>query len=306
MASIKEAARKADLLTGGHRLCPGCGASIAVRQVLAAADAPVVVVCATGCLEVSTTMYPYTAWDTPFIHSAFENAAATASGVEAAYQALRRSGRIDETIRFVAFGGDGGTYDIGLQSLSGALERGHDMVYVCYDNGAYMNTGIQRSSATPFGAWTTTTPVGRVQPGKTQFRKNLTEVVVAHNAPYAAQASVSHFTDLMKKAEKAFATPGPAFLNVLSPCPRGWRTPNNQSVELARMAVETRFWPLYEVEEGAYRITKKVREPRPVVDFLKPQGRFRHLFAKGSEGVLEEIQAHVDKEYARIEALAGI
>lgn len=301
MAGLKEAIRKPDLLTSGHRLCPGCGASIAVRQILASADAPVVAGCATGCLEVSTTMYPFTAWDIPFIHSAFENAAATVSGVEAAYQALKRTGKIKDTIRFVAFGGDGGTYDIGLQALSGAMERGHDMLYVCYDNGAYMNTGIQRSGGTPFGAWTTTTPAG-----KAQFRKNLTEIMVAHNIPYAAQASVSEYTDLMKKAEKAFTTPGPAFLNVLSPCPRGWRTPNNASVQIARLGVQSRFWPLYEVENGVYRITKKVREPKPVEDFLKPQGRFKHLFAAGGEETLQRIQAYVDKEYARIEALAAL
>jgi pyruvate ferredoxin oxidoreductase beta subunit len=301
MAGLKEAIRKPDLLTSGHRLCPGCGASIAVRQILSSADAPVVAGCATGCLEVSTTMYPFTAWDIPFIHSAFENSAATVSGVEAAYQALRRAGKIKHTMRFVAFGGDGGTYDIGLQSLSGAMERGHDMVYVCYDNGAYMNTGIQRSGGTPLGAWTTTTPAG-----KAQFRKNLTEIMVAHNIPYAAQASVSEYTDLMKKAEKAFTTPGPAFLNVLSPCPRGWRTPNNASIQIARLGVQTRFWPLYEVEDGVYRITKKVREPKPVDEFLKPQGRFKHLFGPGGEETLQRIQAYVDKEYARIEALAAL
>jgi pyruvate ferredoxin oxidoreductase beta subunit len=307
MASIKDAAKKPAVLVGGHRLCPGCGAGVVVRQVLAAADAPVVVSSATGCLEVSTTGYPYTSWDAPFIHSAFENAAATISGVEAAYKGLMRAGKIptDKKIRFVAFGGDGGTYDIGLQALSGAMERGHDILYVCYDNGAYMNTGIQRSSATPFGAWTTTTPVGKARAGKLQFRKNLTEIIAAHNIPYLAQASISHYTDLMKKAEKAFQADGPAFLNILSPCPRGWRHPNDQTIEMAKLGVETKFWPLYEVEDGRYRITKKVREPLPLVDFLKPQGRFKHMFALGNEGMLEQAQAYVDREYARLETLAG-
>jgi pyruvate ferredoxin oxidoreductase beta subunit len=306
MASIKEAAKKPQVLVGGHRLCPGCGAGIAVRQVLAAADAPVVVSCATGCLEVSTTGYPYSSWGAPFIHSAFENAAATISGVEAAYEGLKRAGKLpaDQLIRFVAFGGDGGTYDIGLQALSGAMERGHNMLYVCYDNGAYMNTGIQRSSATPFGAWTTTTPVGKKTVGKLQFRKNLTEIIAAHNIPYVAQASISHYTDLMNKAEKAFQVDGPAFLNVLSPCPRGWRHPNDQTVEMAKLAVDTRFWPLYEVVEGSYRITKKVREPKPLVDYLKPQGRFKHMFGAGNESMLEQAQGYVDREYARLEALA--
>jgi len=226
MASLKELSNNPDRLAGGHRLCAGCGASIAVRQILlAAGESPVVAGCATGCLEVSTTIYPYSSWRTPFIHNAFENSAATVSGVEAAFKGLQRAGKIpaDKKMKFVAFGGDGGTYDIGLQSLSGAMERGHQMLYVCYDNGAYMNTGIQRSSATPFGAWATTSEVGKVQQGKVQRRKDLTSIIAAHGIPYAAQASVSHWRDLTTKAEKAFAVDGPAFLNVLSPCPRASR-----------------------------------------------------------------------------------
>ena len=300
MANLKELTHREDRLAGGHRLCAGCGASIAVRQVLlGAGEDPVVVGCATGCLEVSTTMYPYSSWKTPFIHNAFENSAATISGVEAAFNGLRRAGKIDpdKKVRFVAFGGDGGTYDIGLQSLSGAMERGHDMVYVCYDNGAYMNTGIQRSSATPKGAWATTSEVGSAQAGKQQRRKDLTAIIAAHGIPYAAQASISHWKDLTTKAEKAFNTPGPAFLNVFAPCPRGWRIPSNKTVEIAKLAVQTGFWPVYEVEDGVWRQTVKVANRKPIEEFLKPQGRFKHLFAPGNEEFLAEIQSDVDRAW---------
>ncbi|HEY5468341.1 MAG TPA: thiamine pyrophosphate-dependent enzyme, partial [Coriobacteriia bacterium] len=208
MATIKELSRREDRLEGGHRLCGGCGASIAVRQVLlGAGETPIVAGCATGCLEVSTTIYPYSSWKVPFIHNAFENAAATISGVEAAFKGMQRAGKIpaDKKVKFVAFGGDGGTYDIGLQSLSGAMERGHKMLYVCYDNGAYMNTGFQRSGATPTGAWTTTSPVGAESPGKLQQRKNLTELMIAHGIPYVAQASPHDPRDLVRKAAKALS-----------------------------------------------------------------------------------------------------
>lgn len=302
MAKIKELAAKEDLLSGGHRLCAGCGASIAVRQIMMAADGPVVVACATGCLEVSTSMYPYTAWRCSYIHSAFENAAATIAGVESAYEALKKKGKIKEKVYFVAFGGDGGTYDIGFQSLSGALERGHRILYVCYDNGAYMNTGIQRSSATPLGAWTTTSPAGKVIPGKQEFRKDLTACVAAHDIPYAAQAAVGYWNDLVEKAKKAFAANGPAFLNVLAPCPRGWRFPSEKTVELGKLAVQTCFWPLYEVVSGEWKLTRKVREKKPLVEWLKPQGRFKHLFKPGNEEIIERFQAKVDKDWESLQS----
>ncbi len=308
MATLKELTRNEDRLAGGHRLCAGCGASIAVRQILlAAGEDPVVTGCATGCLEVSTTIYPYTAWRTPFIHNAFENSAATISGVEAAFKGLQRAGKIpaDKKIKFVAFGGDGGTYDIGLQSLSGAMERGHDMVYVCYDNGAYMNTGIQRSSATPFGAWATTAEVGKAQQGKMQRRKDLTSIIADHHIPYVAQASVSHWRDLTTKAEKAFACDGPAFLNVLSPCPRGWRTVPGKSIEIAKAGVQTGFWPLFEVENGEWRQTVKVPNRKPIEEFLKPQGRFKHLFTPENAELLAAVQRGVDEYLAYIEKRCG-
>lgn len=305
MATLKELTKKKDLLSGGHRLCPGCGASIVVRQVLLAANTPVVVACPTGCLEVSTTPYPYSAWKCSYIHTAFENVAATLSGVESAYKALRRRGKLNTEFRFVAFGGDGGTYDIGIQALSGALERGHRMVYVCYDNGAYMNTGIQRSSSTPFGAWSTTTPVGKVIPGKTQERKDLTAIVAAHNIPYVAQASPSRWKDLMTKAEKALNAEGPAFLNIIAPCPRGWRYSSEKTIYLSELAIETAFWPLYEVENGNWRLTHRPKEKKPIAEWLKLQGRFKHLFAPGNEELLQEIQARFDQKWENLLKLCG-
>ncbi|MHB1002741.1 MAG: thiamine pyrophosphate-dependent enzyme [Thermoleophilia bacterium] len=303
MAKPKELANKPERLTGGHRLCAGCGASVNVRQVMAVCPGPAVVTVSTGCLEVSSTIYPYTAWRDSMIHSAFENAGATISGVETAYRALKKQGKVKEDMYFVAFGGDGGTYDIGLQALSGAVERGHNFVFVCYDNGAYMNTGFQRSSATPTGAWTTTSPIGKESTGKEQRRKDLTQILVAHDIPYAATASPHNFKDLMSKAEKAFATPGPAFLNVLSPCPRGWRSPGGDSIALAKEAVQSCYWPIYEVENGKYKINYKPREGKktPVADWLKKQGRFAHLFKHpDSEALLADIQNYTDRKWEEL------
>ena len=458
MANIKElSARIPERLGPGHRLCAGCGASIAVRQVLMGTEDPVVAVCATGCLEVATTIYPYTAWKIPFMHNAFENSAATISGIETAYRALKKKGKIKKEIKFVAFGGDGGTYDIGLQALSGALERGHNFVYVCYDNEAYMNclslssliatkdglkkiteikegqeiyafdmktqqlvlkkcsgvfdngvkdvyelstlhhsikatsnhpflvaiqdsgdntsgitcqtktnvyiwktleqieigdevvtlkefnkdfeveevvskkyvrkeatldlrvegehnfiangivvhnTGIQRSGATPYGASTTTAPAGKVVPGKVQFRKDLTAIVAAHRIPYVAQGTISHWNDLVTKAQKAFSIEGPAFLNVLSMCHRGWRYPQENTIEVAKLAVETGFWPLIEVENGTWRFTYKPKERKPIEEFLKVQGRFKHLFTEQNKHIIGEIQKEIDSNWARLEHLS--
>ncbi|MDI3481117.1 MAG: pyruvate ferredoxin oxidoreductase beta subunit [Tepidanaerobacteraceae bacterium] len=298
MATLKELAKVEERFVGGHRLCAGCGHGISVRMVLnAAEDANVVVGCATGCLEVASTIYPYTAWNCSFIHSAFENAGATISGVEAAYKSLKKQGKIDKDFKFVAFGGDGGTYDIGFQSLSGAMERGHNIVYVCLDNEAYMNTGIQRSSATPMGADTTTSPAGKVVPGKQQPRKDLTAIMAAHNIPYAAQTAISNWQDVHRKAKKAFDVEGPAFINILSPCPRGWRYNTPDIVELVKKAVETRFWPMYEVENGKWKLNYKPKKYVPIEEFLKPQGRFRHLFAPGNEHVIKAIQKEVDERW---------
>lgn len=303
--TLKSLSHKKDLLSGGHRMCAGCGAPIIMRQVLLALDHPVVLTNATGCLEVSTCLFPYTAWRVPWMHSAFENAAATASGIEAMYHALRKKGKINKDVKFIAVGGDGGTYDIGLQSLSGAMERGHDMLYVCYDNGAYMNTGIQRSSATPFGADTTTCPAGSVIHGKPQQRKNLTKIMASHDIPYAAQASPSHWMDLMKKIRKAMEIKGPKFINILSPCNRGWRSRTDDAIMLSRLGVETCYWPLYEIEDGVTKVTFKPKEKKPLVDFLKPQGRFKHLFAPENENMLKQFQDAVDKEWASLLKASG-
>ncbi len=297
MATLKELASRKELLTGGHRMCPGCGAPIIVRQILLASKDPVVVVSATGCLEVSTTIFPYTAWNVPFLHSAFENAGATISGIEAAYNTFKRKGKIGQHINFIAFGGDGGTYDIGLQSLSGAMERGHDILYVCYNNEAYMNTGVQRSGATPKGANTTTEPAGKVGQGKVQWRKDLTEIMVAHGIPYAAQSIAGNWADLTKKAEKAFAVRGPKFMNVLQPCRLGWGYKPEETLNIARLAVETCAWPVYEVENGIYKVNSKPRTKKPVADYLKTQERFRHLFKPGNEQLLADIQAEVDRRW---------
>jgi pyruvate ferredoxin oxidoreductase beta subunit len=298
---LKELYRKEDRLTSGHRLCAGCAAPIIVRQILTAIDEPVVLSNATGCLEVSTTIYPYTAWNVPWIHSAFENAASTISGVEAMYRSLVRQGKMEErNIKFVAFGGDGGTYDIGIQALSGMLERGHKALYVCYNNEAYMNTGIQRSGATPLGAWTTTSPVGSVIPGKPRPRKDLTAIAAAHDIPYAAQASPHNWRDLMRKVRKAVAADGASFLNVLSDCNRGWRHETDTTIEMSRLAVDTCYWPLYEVEDGEWKLTYRPKEKLPIEEFLRPQGRFRHLFREENEHIREELQAEVDRKWKQL------
>ena len=298
--NLKELAKEQEGLSSGHRMCAGCAAPIVVRQIMHAAGGPVVAINATSCLEVTTSVYPTTAWNVPWLHNAFENASATAGGVETALRALWKVGEITEDVKIVVFGGDGGTFDIGLQSLSGALERGHNFVYVCYDNEAYMNTGIQRSSATPRGASTTTSPVGRAQLGKRQTRKNMTEVVAAHRIPYVAQASPSHWRDLITKAQKAFQVDGPAFLNVISPCVPGWRYESQDTIKLAKLAVETGYWPLYEVEDGKYRFTYKPRERKPVAEFLAAQGRFQHLLKPGREDELAAMQADVDAQWEEL------
>jgi len=302
----KELSKKPDLLAPGHRLCAGCGASIIVRQMLAAIDDPVVIANATGCLEVATTIYPYTAWRVPWIHNAFENAASTISGVEAAYQSMVRTGKIeDNNVKFIAFGGDGGTYDIGLQALSGAAERGHQFLYVCYDNGAYMNTGIQRSSATPFGAHTTTSPAGSKIPGKRRHRKDLTRIMAAHDIPYAAQAAPSKWRDLMQKTRKAVNCGGPAFINVLSSCNRGWRHATDTTVELTQLAIDTCFWPIYEVEDGEWTLNYKPKNKRPVREWLERQGRFRHLFKEENQHLIDEFQKEVDRRWEQLLELCG-
>ncbi|HDP73934.1 MAG TPA: pyruvate ferredoxin oxidoreductase [Candidatus Woesearchaeota archaeon] len=309
MMNLFDFAKKAHKLLPGHRSCAGCPAPIVARAILSATDDEVVVSNATGCLEVVTTIYPQSSWNIPFIHNTFENAAATISGVETAYRSLKKSGRINQNrkIRFVAFGGDGGTYDIGLQSLSAALERGHTFTYVCYDNEGYMNTGGQRSSATPIGANTTTDPVGEVRVGKQESRKDLMKIVAAHHIPYAAQASLSNWPDLLKKAQKALSTEGPSFLLVLSPCVAVWKIKPDMAVELSRLAVDTCFWPLYEIEDGKFRLNfDPAGNKLPIAEFLKHQGRYKHLLEPKNKKLLDRLQAEVDHEFEKIKKLSEI
>ena len=298
--NFKEEMNKPERLAPGHRMWAGCGGTIAVRGVLRALHEgdKAVIGNATGCLEVSTFMYPYTAYEDSYIHNAFENAGATMSGVETAYNILKKKGKIKENYKFITFGGDGGTYDIGLQSLSGAMERNHDFVYVCYDNGAYMNTGIQRSSATPMYADTTTTPVGSESNGKMQNRKDLASIIAAHDVPYVAQTTfLGNFKDLHTKAEKAIYTEGACFLNIMAPCPRGWRYPTENIMEICKLGVETCYWPLFEVDHGKWILNYEPKKKLPIEDFLRPQGRFKHLFKKGNEDLLVQFQEEVDRRW---------
>ncbi len=308
MAKLKDLAQMEDRLVAGHGMCLGCGIPLIFKIVLRATEDPIVVANATGCLEVCTTIFPRTAWNCMWVHSAFENAASTIAGVEAMYKSLKKTGKIpaDAKFKFLGVGGDGGTYDIGLQALSGAMERGHKIVYVCYDNNAYANTGGQRSSATPFGASATTSPAGSNSPGKLQKRKDLTKILAAHNIPYAAQASPFRWQDLYNKAKKAFEADGPAFLNVLCLCPTEWKYDESKGIKLAQLASDTCVWPLYEVENGNYKINYKPKEKKPVLEWLKSQGRFRHLFKEENTWVLETFQKEVDKDWEDLNRLAGL
>ena len=301
MANLKELAKQKQLFTGGHRGCAGCGAVIIAKQVLMAAGPDTVVASATGCLEVVSTIYPFTSWNVPFLHSAFENSGATISGIEALYKSWVRQGKITKKLNFIAFGGDGGTYDIGLQSLSGAVERGHNILYVCYNNEAYMNTGVQRSGATPKGADTSTAPVGKVKKGKEQYRKDLTAIMVAHNIPYAAQSIAGNWRDLTSKVEKALSIEGPKFINVFQPCRLGWAFEPELTCDMGRLAADACVWPLYEVVDGKYRITYKPKEKKPVAEWIKLQGRFRHLLKPENKPMLDEMQSVVDKNWEELQ-----
>jgi pyruvate ferredoxin oxidoreductase beta subunit len=290
----------------GHRLCPGCGSAMAARMCLKAERGrPIMVVNATGCIEVSSTPFPYTAWRIPYVHSLFENAGATASGIEAAYKYMLKKRVVDRDVDIIVLAGDGGTFDIGIQALSGALERGHDFVYICYDNEAYMNTGIQRSGATPRGAATTTSPAGKVIPGKRGFKKDLIAIAAAHHIEYAATATVGFPNDYITKVRKALEVEGPAVIHVLAPCPLGWRASPSDTVRLARLAVQTTIWPLYEVERDIYRLNMKIMKPIPIEEYLKLQGRFSHIMTPQAKDELEAIRRGVQENWQRILMLCG-
>ncbi len=290
-------------LAPGHRACQGCGEVLALRQIMKALGSNVIVVSATGCMEIISSAYPQSAWRVPWLHVAFENAAAVASGVEAAHKAMIRKGRIDDkNTTFLAIAGDGGTADIGIQALSGALERGHNFVYVCLDNEAYMNTGIQRSSSTPYGAGTTTSPPGKKSIGQQTWKKNMPAIVAAHDIPYVATGSPAYYVDLMNKAKKASLVKGPAYLHVFSPCPTGWRCAVEDAVQTGRLVVQTKIFPLYEVIDGKYKLSRKIKKPKPVTEYFKLQRRFRHL----TEEDIAFIQERVDREYDRLLELCGV
>lgn len=306
--TAREIVEKPELFTSGHRACAGCGPAIALRQIMKATRGPTIVTNATGCMEVVSTIYPYTAWKVPWIHTAFENAAANASGIEAALKAMKRKGRLElEHVDVIAFAGDGGTFDIGIQALSGAAERGHDFLYVLYDNEAYMNTGIQRSGGTPYGASTTTSPAGRVIPGKPQLKKPIAHIMVAHEIPYVATASIAYWRDLITKTRRGLEAEGPAFLHVFTPCPRGWRYDTSKTIEIARLAVETCTFPLWEAVDGEYSLSPqskivalKPERKKPVTEYLKMQRRFRHLFKPKFEKVTNQIQRIIDERWNKL------
>jgi pyruvate ferredoxin oxidoreductase beta subunit len=297
------AEQRTSALLPGHRMCAGCTAPLVVKLASFAFRGPTIVVSPTGCLEVSTTIYPWTSWAVPWIHNAFENAAATASGIYAAINALKKTGRLKyDHVDIVVFAGDGGTYDIGFQALSGMAERGDDVLYILYDNEAYMNTGIQRSGGTPKFAWTTTTPVGKVLPGKPQHKKPIAEIMVAHKILYVATGTPAHWLDFMKKVRKGLEVNGPAFIHALSSCNRGWRVEEALSVEVLRRAVDTCYFPLWEwMPETGYLLTDRslviARNPalkQPIEKFLEIQARFRHLLRPENKELVKQIQEYID------------
>lgn len=285
----------------GHRACQGCGEVLAVRLVCKVLGGNVIIANATGCMEIVSSQLPYTSWEVPWIHTLFENTAAVASGIEAGIKALQRKGKYSRKTKVVAMAGDGGTADIGLQALSGALERGHNFLYICFDNEAYMNTGIQRSGATPFGAATTTAPAGKRSIGQSTWKKNMPAIAVAHRIPYVATACHSYPFDLMNKVRKAVEVEGPAYIHVLSVCPVGWRMSSDLTIRMGRLAVETGIFPIYEVENGRYTLNIDFPQLRPVEDYLKLQGRFRHL----DKNAVALIQERVNKEYQELKSKAG-
>ena len=286
----------------GHRGCLGCGDALSVRLMCKVLGKNAIIVNSTGCIQVISSLLPYTSWRVPWIHTLFDNVGAVVSGVEAAYKARIRKGKIeDRGVVFVGLGGDGATCDIGFQALSGAMERGHNFLYCCIDNEAYMNTGVQRSSSTAFGASTTTAPAGKKSIGKSTWKKNMPEIAVAHGVPYVATACHSYPFDLMDKVKKGMETEGPAYIQIFSVCPTGWLAPSNLMIELGRLAVETGAFPLYEVINGEYRLSVNIPRLKPLKEYIKHQGRFRHL----TDEDIEMIQARLEEEYLKLKKKAG-
>ncbi len=300
--NLKEFSTSLERFEGGHRLCPGCSHSVIVREIMNATDYNIVAGYSTGCLEVCTSIYPFTSWDVSSIHIGFENGSTAIAGAETMYKVLKRKGKLPggetKPTKFVAFGGDGGTYDIGLQFISGCIERGHEMVYVCLDNEGYMNTGGQRSSSTPIGGATTTSPAGKESYGEKKNKKDIIGIMAASGAVYAAQVSPSHWKDMVKKVQKAFECGGPAFLNAVSPCPTEWKFEPHRGMEINDLAVESCVFPLFEIEHGTkLTVTYKPKNKIPVREYLAAQGRFKHLFTPKNEHVIDELQQIVDARW---------
>ncbi len=298
--NLKQYSKAAERFEGAHLLCPGCAHGMIVREVLNATDSPLVLAASTGCLEVSTAVYPYTSWDVPWIHIGFENSSTAVAGAEAMYKALERKGRLysDKKPKFVAFGGDGATYDIGFQFISGCFERGHDITYICLDNEVYANTGGQRSGSTPMGASTTTTPAGRVSYGKKDKKKDILAIMAAHGAPYVAQVAPNKWKDMAKKLKQALDTEGPAFINAMSACTTEWKFESNLTVEVSDLAVDSLVFPLYEIIDGKeLNITYRPKNIIPVRDYLAAQGRFKHLFKQENEHIITQWQKEVDERW---------
>jgi pyruvate ferredoxin oxidoreductase beta subunit len=292
-----------EFAVSGHRACQGCAEILALRLALKVFGRDTILVMATGCMEIISTPLPTTTWKLPWIHVAFENAAAVASGIEGALRILTEKNKIPrKDIHVVAVAGDGGTSDIGLQALSGALERGHKFTYICVDNEAYMNTGIQRSSSTPYGAATTTSPSGKNSIGQKTWKKNMPRIAAAHNIPYVATACPSYPFDLFSKVKKARMADGPSYIHILSVCPTGWRVPTDLAIEYGKLAVRTGVFPLYEVEDGVYKITYSPEPLKPVKDYIKGQGRFRHL----KDEDIAKIQERITAEWEDLKFQSGM
>ncbi|MFH1211122.1 MAG: thiamine pyrophosphate-dependent enzyme [archaeon] len=283
-----------ELIAQGSRSCSGCGPMLGMRLLLKAAGKNTIVTIGTGCMEVVTTPYPQSSFLVPVIHNAFENTAATASGIEAA---LKHLGKKD--VNVLAIAGDGGTFDIGLQALSGMIERGHKVCYVCYDNEGYQNTGNQRSGSTPKFSSTTTTPYGSKIHGKIERKKPLPFIIAAHRLPYMATASIAFPQDLYRKVKKALSVDGPSYIQLFAPCTLGWKFTPGLTVSIAKLAVETNFSPLYEVDKGLFILNKHMEKPKPVSEYLKLQGRFKNL--KNEE--IDLLQKDVDREFEFLKSL---
>ncbi len=304
--SVQSSTERSNSLNSGHRACQGCGEALGARYAIDAAmrvtHNQVIAANATGCLEVFSTPYPETSWQLPWIHSLFGNAAAVGTGIAAAMKikAIKR-GEAQSAVRVIAQGGDGGTTDIGFGCLSGMFERNDDVLYICYDNEAYMNTGVQRSSATPPGARTATTMAVGPNPGAEFGQgKNLPRIAMAHEIPYVATATVADLRDLEAKVERAMSFRGARYLHILVPCPLGWGSASHDTIKLARLARETGIFPVFEAESGEVTAVTKIRRRVPVDEYLRPQKRFAHLFGKpGQPGMLALIQADADRNIRR-------